>query len=136
MIEIKAKASNSSATNRGFSISGGTLNAVRTSDNIITDGNNHILTELSGTGIWAYNATTNNATLTTIIGGMNILSISIYSTTMEVCTEYEILAPATSKTVSELKPDTGYSYQVKAINDYGKSAYSKCVIFTVSTISI
>lgn len=121
-IVVEGVAGNATATNRGFSISGANVFTEKTSSNINSSG---ILTEAGGNGIWAYIATKDTATITTIGGGMNITRILKTGTSSALCNEYTIANEHTvSYTINGLIPETEYSYQVKATRGSEETAYS------------
>jgi len=125
IITVTGRASNNTAVDRGFSVTGGTLNTSETSSNINSSG---IITEAAGIGTWVYTATSTTVKITSVTGGMNIQKISIGgSGTAPICTEYPVSGGSTTTyTIPNLTEETTYSYQVKATN--GKpaeaSAYS------------
>lgn len=113
-ITVVGPASNATAVDRGYSVSGGTLN---TTESINVNGSG-IMNVAGATGTWVYNATSSAVTITTVVGGMNISSITVSNGSGSTCTEYPVSGGAnTVYTVTGLTPSTTYTYQVKATNN-------------------
>ncbi len=133
-VTVTAQAGNSLAVDRGFTVSGGTLNTGESSANISATG---IMTEAGGTGIYVIDATSSNVIVTTQVGSMNIFTITVTGTGT-VCTEYVVAGGATtSSTISGLNTSTTYSYQVKATNatPSAASAYSAAQNVTTGAVA-
>lgn len=130
-ITIVAKASSNTVTDRGFSVTGGTLS---TNESVGIDANG-IVNVAGAVGTWVYTATSTSVKITTVTGGMNVQKISIGgSGSAPICTEYTVSGGSTTTyTVPNLSPDITYSFQVKATN--GKpaeaSAYSNSQTITI-----
>lgn len=123
-ITIRGTSGNADATNRGFSVSGATINSTASSSNILGG----MLTEAGGNGVWSYIATANAVAISTVNGGMNISKISVSSgqaPTVTVCEEYTVPETETTKTIEGLTEGTKYIYQVKAVRNALETAYSE-----------
>jgi pectate lyase len=138
-ITVEGLSSNATATDRGFSASGATVDETGTSANI-TDG---ILTEAGANAVWAYTATANLVELTTVTGGMNISKITVTlqggtSGSSETVTgEYTVEGGnVTGKTFDGLTPNTGYTYQVKALRNAEESAYSEAATINTTVTAL
>ncbi len=116
---VQGTSGNADATDRGFSVTGATINESGTSANIIGG----IMKETGGAGTWSYIATDNNIIIKTITGGMNVTKITVKS--QSGSTEEYIVTGETSKNISGLQPNTVYTYQVMAINGNSQSGYSQ-----------
>ncbi len=132
-ITLVSQAGNSLATDRGYSVAGGTLNTTESSANVNASG---ILTEAAGTGTWVYDATSSAVTITSVTGGMNPFSISV-SGSGGVCTEYTVAGGTTSSyTVTGLDPETEYTYQVKATNGTPALASAYSTEASINTLAL
>jgi hypothetical protein len=136
-ITVNGLSSNATATDRGFSVSGATVDAAGTSDNIT----NGILTVAGANGVWAYTATADLVELTTVIGGINITKITVTSSGGSVggtvTDEYPVEGgDVISKTIECLIPNTEYTYQVKALRNSEESAYSEAKTITTLTTAL
>lgn len=129
-ITIIGPAGNSNAIDRGYSVTGGTLNTTL-SKNVSTTG---IMNVAGADGTWVYTATSSAVKITTVVGGMNIRKITVGSVSaVETCTEIPIIE--TSYTATNLVDGVTYSYQVNATstnNAYAESNYSDIQTVTTS----
>ena len=75
-VSVEAVPGNGTATNRGFSVEGGIVNAATTPAAIV-DG---IMTEANGLGLWVYEVTESPLSIRTVAGGMNIKKITVGAT--------------------------------------------------------
>ncbi len=126
IVTIIGPAGNATAVNRGYTVTGGTLQNGG-QNNIDVTG---IMNVAGAVGTWIYEATSTTLSITTTGGGMNIQSITVSSPDAVTCNEYD--ASGTSKTISGLDPNAEYTYQVKALRNTEETAYS--VAKTISTI--
>lgn len=112
-VEVVGPAANSSATDRGYSVTGGTLIP---SQCINVDASG-IMYVAAGIGTWRYLATSTSLKTTTI-GGMNIQTITVFDPSgSPTCTEHVVVGGTTSShIISGLIPSTTYTYQIKATN--------------------
>ena len=132
-ITVIAKSGNSAAIDRGFSVTGGTLNTAQSSVNVDASG---ILTEAAGTGTWVYDATSSAVVITSVTGGMNIMEIAV-GTSVSVCTEYTVSGGSTSSyTVTGLTPVTTYTYQIMATGATPAEASGFTTVANVTTTAV
>jgi len=132
-VTIIAKAGSATAVDRGYSVTGGTLNTTNTSSNIDGTG---ILTVAGATGTWVYDATSTAVAITSVTGGMNILSISV-SRVASTCNTYTVTGGTTATyAVTGLTPSTSYTYQIKATDAQPAETSPYTTAATISTTAV
>jgi hypothetical protein len=72
-VMVEAVQGNASATDRGFSVEGGTVNSDKTSTSI----SNGVITTANTPSVFAYNSTSTSLEMKTIAGGMNVSKITV-----------------------------------------------------------
>lgn len=132
-ITVVGLSSNAASVDRGFSVSGGTLNTAESTTNINSSG---ILTVAGEKATWVIDATTTAVSITSAVGGMNIEKIMVSGNSAPACTEYTVAGgTTTSYVVTGLTAATAYTYQVKATNATPSEASAYSAATTVTTTS-
>lgn len=130
-VTIVGPAGNSTVADRGYTISGGTLN---TSESVNVDASG-IMNVAGEVGTWVIDATSSTVTLTTVTGGMNIQTITVGDGgSTASCSESTVTS--NTFTATGLTPGETYTYQVKAnASNYPSSDYSTQETVTTPTSS-
>lgn len=132
-VTIVGPAGNATATDRGYSVVGGTL-VTASSSNVDASG---VMNVAGAVGTWVYTATSTSVVVTTVTGGMNIQTITVgTSGTSSTCTE--VASATNSYTATGLTAGATYTYQVKAVSSsaaYATSEYSSAATVTTATSS-
>lgn len=132
-VVIKGMSGNATATDRGFSVKGATVDASGTSANI----SGGVISEAGAAGTWSYIATSDVVELTTLNGGMNITKIIVSSDGMSSsvkCDEYDTVDA--TKTISNLTEGKEYTYQVKALRGDEETLYSTAQSIVVENLTL
>jgi hypothetical protein len=122
VVEITATSGNASATDRGFTATGGTLDTEKTSGEVNASG---ILTDGSLTGKWVYSVTEVPFSIKTAVGGMNVKIISVGSGN-------KVAAEAASKTE---KSSVLYDLSGKQAVETAKGVLIKKSTYTDGSVS-
>lgn len=128
IITVVGPAGNNTAVNRGYTVTGGTLNTA-SSANVDATG---IMNVAGAIGTWVYTATSNAVVITSAGGGMNIQKITVSNTpTSASCTEVPVTG--TTYTATGLTEGETYTYQVQAVS--GSSAYTDGAYTTEASVT-
>lgn len=132
-VKVIGPSGNTTSVDRGYTVSGGTLNATK-SLNISSAG---IMNVAGAIGTWVIDATSTEVSLTTVTGGMNIQKIIVVTATgssASTCTEYTISSGSTtSYKISGLTAETTYTYQIKATSS--NSSYTDSPYTTAASVT-